>query len=124
LTRRPDRCGWPESCCSGTAARERIADRGRKDAAALIRRHDVAGAQHALLEPRALVIGKEKCSVAHQRPADVAAELVLLVGGLRLVGGLGEVVDGVHRVVAVEVVGRAADAIRAGLGADDDGRAG
>ncbi len=97
--------------------------RGREDAAPLVRGHHVAGAQHALLQPRALVIREEEHAVPHQRPAEVAAELVLLVGGLRLVGGLGEVVDGVHPIVAVEVVRRAAEAIGAGLGADDDGRA-
>ena len=86
-----------------------------EDAAALVVGHHASGAQHALLDARRLEVAEEERAVAHHRAAEVAAELILVVRRLRLIGPLGEEVVRVERVVAEEVVRRAADAVGSGL---------
>src|SRR3712207_8735832 len=58
----------------------RSADRGSEDAVSLVLGQHPAGAKHALLDTRRLEVAEEERAVAHNRPADVAAKLVLVVG--------------------------------------------
>src|SRR6185436_13232681 len=65
-------------------AGQRIADVSGQNAAALGGGEYPSRPQHALLDAGAFVIEKEERAVLHQRPAGIAAELVLLVGRLWL----------------------------------------
>ena len=122
--RRRDRCGWPEWCCWRTVcpvSGSRIG--GREDAGPVASGRHARQPRDAAGDPRALVVGEEERPSLDHRAAEVAAELVLIVGRLCRVGALREVVDGVERLVAEVLVGRAVEVVRAGLRRDADGGA-
>ena len=101
-------------------SRHRIADRGRENAGPVVEGRHARQARHAAGDPRAFVVGEEERPSLDHRAAQVAAELVLVVGRLRRVGALREEVDGVERLVAEVLVGGAVEVVRAGLRRDAD----
>ena len=78
--------------------------------------------RHAARDPRAFEVAEEERPVLHDRAADVAAVLVLIVGRLGGVRLGREVVDRVEALIAEVVVERAPEAVGARLGRDADRR--
>ena len=72
----------------------------------------------------AVVVGEEERLVPDNRPADGAAELILLERRLGLPGAVGEEIVGVEPVVAQELVAHAVNRVAAGFGHDIDLSAG
>ena len=105
-------------------ARQRVADSAGKDAVALIGCGHPARAQHALGDPRGFDVSEEERAIAQNRAAEVEAELVLVVGGLREVGPLRKERALVELLVAEVVVRGAEDFVRPRLGRHHDGPAG
>ena len=106
--------GWPVKG-SRTCRREHARPLGG--------RRDARDARDPAGDARALVIDEEERPVLDEGAAQVAAELVLVVGRLRLARPLREEVVRVQRVVAEVVVGGAVELVGARLGGDADGGA-
>ena len=108
-------------------AGERIADGAGEDTRAVVERRYAREARHPAGDAGALVVDEEERLVLDQGAAQVAAELVLVVGrrdrrrARERRRALRQEVDRVQAVVAEELVGRAVQVVGAGLGGDGDG---
>ena len=97
-------------------AGERIAHGSREDALTLVRRRHRRLTRDPLRQPRRLDVAEEERLALHDRPAEIAAEVVLLVIRFRHALPDREKVVRIELVVAQEFVGGPVQRVRARLG--------
>ena len=105
-------------------AGDRILDGRGKDAGAIVGGRYARQARDAARNPGAFIVAEEERLARDDRPAQVAAELILVVRGLRRARPEREEIVRVERVVAEVLVGGPMEVVGPGFGRHADGGAG